>query len=304
MGFTKKFGIIIITYNRAKDLLSLLNNIASLNFKDELLEEVIIVNNKSSESYTQVKSFLKNNSDIPFKYTETDENLGVSKGRNLAISKSIAPFLILIDDDAEFQDKNILSIIDKSTKENTDVGIFAMKVLYYHNNEIQPSSFPHKMYKTKKDLLKFHTYYFVGCGNIIKREAIEKAGGFPTTFFYGMEEYDLSYRILDLDYKILYDSRIVLLHKESPEGRQTKSIKLRGMWVNKSTVAWRYLPIVYFLSTSIIWSIFFLYKTKFDFINFMKGWKMISNIHRSEKRYPIKKTTLNYIKSLKARLAY
>jgi GT2 family glycosyltransferase len=304
MSVTKKFGIIIITYNRANDLLSLLKNIATLNFKEELLEEVIIINNKSTESYSTVNSFIKNNPHIPFKYTETDENLGVSRGRNFAISQSKAPFLILVDDDAEFQDENTLSIINKSTSENKDVGIIAMKVLYYHNNEIQRSSFPHKLYREKKDLINFHTYYFVGCGNIIKREALDKAGLFPTTFFYGMEEYDLSYRILDLGYKILYDSRIVLLHKESPEGRQTKSIKLRGMWVNKSIVAWRYLPILYFISTSIIWSFFFLYKTKFDLINFMKGWKIIINIPSTEKRYLIKKETLNYIKSLKARLAY
>lgn len=304
MSIIKKIGIIIITFNRANDLLALLSNIANLDFKDELLEEVIVINNNSTESYAAIESFIKNNQDIPIKYIESDENLGVSKGRNFAISQSKAPFLILIDDDAEFQDKDVLRRIAEVVESNNDTGIIAMKVLYYENKSIQINAFPHKSYNKRKDLSEFETTYFTGCGNVIKREAFDKAGPFPNNFFYGMEEYDLSYRVLDQGYKIRYTDKIVLLHKESPLGRQTKSEKSKGMWVNKSIVAWRYLPKHYFISTSIIWSIFFLYKTKFDIINFIKGWLLVINIPSSEKRLSIKKTTLKYIKSLKARLAY
>ena len=304
MSNVKKIGIVIITYNRANDLLALLTNIANLDFRDKLLEEIIVINNNSTESYSEIDTFIKKNLELPIKYIETAENLGVSKGRNFAITQSKAPFLILIDDDAEFQDKDVLKRISELAESNTDTGIFAMKVLYFENRSIQINAFPHKSYNKRKYLIEFETSYFTGCGNVIRREAFDKAGPFPDNFFYGMEEYDLSYRILDLGYKIRYNSKIVLLHKESPKGRQTKSLKLRGMWVNKSIVAWRYLPIPYFFSTSIIWSIYFLYKTNFDLINFTKGWKTIINIPRTEKRMLIKEKTLNYLKSLKARLAY
>ena len=54
-----KIAIIIITYNRPADMLALAMNIEKLRSKKDLLEEVIIVNNNSTESYDAVKSFIQ-----------------------------------------------------------------------------------------------------------------------------------------------------------------------------------------------------------------------------------------------------
>ena len=285
-------------------MLALAKNISLLNGVADLLEEVIIVNNKSTESYAQLVEFIAASPEIPFKYIEAPENLGVSRGRNFAIQQSKAPLFVLIDDDAEFKDMDVLSRIQQALVLNPTAGVIAMKVLYYQNGSIQQTAFPHKAFEERKTQSGFDTYYFAGCGNIILREAFEKAGTFPTDFFYGMEEYDLSYRILDAGYTIRYTSDIVLLHKESPEGRQPKSEKLKGMWVNKTKVAWRYLPIVYFFTTAVMWSVFFLIKTNFDLLGFMKGWALVIGIPFKETRKPVNASTLNYLKRTEARLAY
>lgn len=300
----KKIAIIIITYNRPADMLALAKNIVLLNHTAAILAEVIIVNNKSTESYQELVDFIAAHPEIPFKYIEAPENLGVSKGRNFAIQHSNAPILVLIDDDAEFKDTDVLNRIQQAVNNNPTAGVIAMKVLYHQNNTIQQTAFPHKSFDKRKGLAEFETYYFAGCGNIILREAFEKAGPFPTDFFYGMEEYDLSYRILNLGYTIKYCSDIVLLHKESPEGRQPKSEKLRGMWVNKSKVAWRYLPAIYFFSTAFMWSLFFLIKSKFDLLGFMKGWAMVIGIPFKETKKPVNASTLAYLKQTDARLYY
>jgi GT2 family glycosyltransferase len=119
-----------------------------------------------------------------------------------------------------------------------------------------------------------------------------------------MEEYDLSYRILEAGYSIVYSDKIVMLHKESPHGRTTKKEKLRMMWINKSKVAYRYLPIKYFRSTSVMWSLQYLRKTGFDLKGFFSGWKEIKKIRKNEKRTPISKSTLKYLEKVKARLWY
>jgi GT2 family glycosyltransferase len=229
-----KIAIIIITYNRPADMLALAMNIEKLSSQKELLEEVIIVNNNSTQSYDEVKSFIQEHPSTPFKFIESKENLGVSRGRNFAIEQSKAPILVLIDDDAEFQDTDVLQRINVAVIGNPKAGILAMKILYFQNRQFQINCFPHKSFEKRKDLKSFDTYYFAGCGNIIIKEAFDKAGAFPTDFFYGMEEYDLSYRVLDTGYTITYIADLVLFHKESPEGRQTNSDKLRSMWVNKS----------------------------------------------------------------------
>jgi len=299
-----KIAIIIITYNRPADMLALAMNIEKLSSKKELLEEVIIVNNNSTESYDAVKSFIQENPSTPFKYIESKENLGVSRGRNFAIDQSKAPILVLIDDDAEFQDTDALKRINEAVIENPLAGILAMKILYFQNSQFQLNAFPHKSFEKRKHLQSFETYYFAGCGNIIVKEAFDIAGPFPTDFFYGMEEYDLSYRILDAGYTIKYIANIVLLHKESPEGRQTKSDKLRGMWVNKTKVAWRYLPMPCYFTTAIMWSIFFLLNSKFDLIGFINGWLAIVTIPFKEKRNKVSKLSQEYLNKVEARILY
>ncbi|MEY3056883.1 MAG: hypothetical protein RLZZ614_1428 [Bacteroidota bacterium] len=299
-----KIAIIIITYNRPADMLALAMNIEKLSSKKELLEEVIIVNNNSTESYDAVKSFIQENPSTPFKLIESKENLGVSRGRNFAIEQSKAPILVLIDDDAEFQDTDALKRINEAVIENPHAGILAMKILYFQNSQFQLNAFPHKSFEKRKHLQSFETYYFAGCGNIIVKEAFDIAGPFPTDFFYGMEEYDLSYRILDAGYTIKYIANIVLLHKESPEGRQTKSDKLRGMWVNKTKVAWRYLPMPCYFTTAIMWSMFFLINSKFDLIGFINGWLAIVTIPFKEKRNKVSKLSQEYLNKVEARILY
>ena len=299
-----KIAIIIITYNRPADMLALAMNIEELRSKKELLEEVIIVNNNSTESYDEVKSFIQQNPSTPFKFIESKENLGVSRGRNFAIEQSKAPILVLIDDDAEFQDVDVLECINNSVNENPNAGILAMKILYFQNSQFQLNAFPHKSFEKRNHLQSFDTYYFAGCGNIIVKEAFDKAGPFPTDFFYGMEEYDLSYRVLDAGYTIKYIANIVLLHKESPEGRQTKSDKIRGMWVNKTKVAWRYLPMPSYFTTGIMWSMFFLLNSKFDFIGFINGLVAIVTIPFNEKRNKVSKLSQEYLNKVEARILY
>jgi GT2 family glycosyltransferase len=285
-------------------MLALAMNIEKLSSKKELLEEVIIVNNNSIESYDAVKSFIQENPSTPFKLIESKENLGVSRGRNFAIEQSKAPILVLIDDDAEFQDTDALKRINEAVIENPHAGILAMKILYFQNSQFQLNAFPHKSFEKRKHLQSFETYYFAGCGNIIVKEAFDIAGPFPTDFFYGMEEYDLSYRILDAGYTIKYIANIVLLHKESPEGRQTKSDKLRGMWVNKTKVAWRYLPMPCYFTTAIMWSMFFLLNSKFDLIGFINGWLAIVTIPFKEKRNKVNKLSEEYLNKVEARILY
>jgi GT2 family glycosyltransferase len=119
-----------------------------------------------------------------------------------------------------------------------------------------------------------------------------------------MEEYDLSYRILEAGYSIVYSDKITMLHKESPLGRKPKEEKLRMMWVNKSKVAFRYLPKKYFYSTALMWSLQFLKITGFHLRGFFRGWREIRGISSREKRSPVSKATLVYMKSVKARLWY
>ena len=303
----KPFGFIIISYNRPGDLLDLLKSIEVLEKKEELLQEVIVVNNCSTDAYTAVVEYIASVPEIPIRYINAPENLGVAGGRNFAFTHSTAPLLIVVDDDIIIQTTNSLEIlVDEFKNEQTEhpTAVISLKVLYYDTMEIQKSVFPHKKFDEFGDKSFFDTYYYAGCAHVMKREIIDKVGLYPPDFFYGMEEYDLSYRILDAGYSIVYSGKVVLLHKESPLGRKPRKEKLQMMWINKSKVAWRYLPKKFFYSTAFMWSMQYLKKTGFDLNGFFSGWKKVFTIPSTEKRTMVKKNTMNYLRKVKARLWY
>lgn len=324
----KPLSFIIITYNRPEDMLSLAENISKLDGLDEWVEEVIIVNNHSSVSYEPVENFITANPQVPLRFFTAPGNLGVSRGRNYAIRQSRAPILVFLDDDALIRNSDalqkIVSIFREGDPANNlagdpannladdpalqpaqrPLGIAAFKVYYYSTMQLQENAFPHKRFRERKDWPHFETAYFSGCAHAIRRSVFEQAGYYPENFFYGMEEYDLSYRALDAGYAIRYDDRVLILHKESPAGRLTPREKLRGMWVNKSKVAWKYLPVYYFITTAFLWSLEYLKKSGWHWGGFFRGWGEIRQIPRIEKRSPVGPASLTYLRRVKARLAY
>ena len=288
-------------------MLELLQNISSLDKAVDLLEEVIVVNNASTDDYTSVKNFINSTTYLPFKYFDAPENFGVAKGRNYALQKGKAPIIIMLDDDAVMQNKDcLINLVKEFETNNTEKpkAIVSFKILYYDTLEMQKNGLPHKRYNEYKDRSFFETYYYAGGAHAIKRNVIEKLGEYPADFFYGMEEYDLAYRILDAGYSIVYSDQVVMLHKESPLGRKPKKEKLQMMWLNKSKVAWRYLPKKYFYSTAFMWSLEYLKETSFNPGGFFSGWKKVYTISSNEKRTPIKQTTIDYLRKVKARLWY
>jgi GT2 family glycosyltransferase len=303
----KPLGFIIITYNRPDDTLELLQNIAGMLKATDLLQEVILVNNASTANYTAVEAYIAANRQLPFHYYYSDENLGVARGRNYAISKSSAPILIMLDDDAILQNNDaFIRLLEEFEQKNTarPKAIVSFKVLYYDTLQMQKNALPHKQFNTYKNKSFFETYYYAGGAHAIRREALVSVGNYPADFFYGMEEYDLSYRLLDAGYSIVYCNAVVMLHKESPLGRKPRAEKIQEMWVNKAKVAWRYLPKKYFYSTAFMWALQYLRQTRFDIKGFIKGWKKIFLFSKKEKRRPISASTLQYLNRVEARLWY
>jgi GT2 family glycosyltransferase len=300
-------SIIIISYNRVSDTLDLLTDIAQLK-NIELLKDVIILNNASADNYASVENFVRTHSEIPFKYIKASENLGVSRGRNYATKYAQGDIFFYVDDDVNLKDEETLPKIIRSfsgiKNETRKIGVVSFKVFYASTMQMQVNAFPHKKFKKYKDKHRFSTYYYAGCAHAKLKQAWNDAGEYPNDFFYGMEEYDFSFRVLNKGYCIKYDDSVSIMHKESPFGRTTKTEKLRMMWINKTKVAWRYLPRKYFYSTAILWSLLFIRKTNFNWSNFVKGWKDIFKISKTEKRTLLKIETLKYLKETEARLWY
>lgn len=300
-------SLIIITYNRPDDLLELLQ---SLRKEADItpLKEVLILNNASTVSYEKAESFIAENPDLKINYILSSENLGVSRGRNKLMAMAGGELLLVLDDDIVFHSIDSLSkiagVFEKDFFRQANTGIITFRVIYYETKEQQQTALPHKRFEEYRDKPVFLTSYFTGCSHVLKKEVLAKTGLYPEDFFYGMEEYDLSYRIIKAGYTLGYDNAVTFEHKESPKGRQPNYQKLASQWVNKSKVARRYLPFIYYLTTMLGWSWEYLKKAGGHWGTYFKSWGEALKVGFTEKRNPVGKEALTYLKKVKARLWY
>ncbi len=301
-------SILIITYNRPGDTLALLESLKAQNGLEQYVGEILLLNNASTVSYAGIENFIRENPKVPIRYIDHNQNLGVAGGRNFLIDRAKYPVLFTIDDDIVLKDKDTIKtahkLFSKKQYRKNNTGIITVKVFYFSTGKHQKNVFPQKNYNRYKDKDWFLTYYFAGGAHLMKKELFQKTGSYPEDFFYGMEEYDLSYRIIDAGYTLAYDDSIKLWHKESPDGRVTNAKKLAMMWYNKCVVAWRYLPSKYFYSTALMWALQYLKETKFDLLGMLKTLLKITKIPKNMQPQKISKKSLAYLKKVEARLWY
>jgi GT2 family glycosyltransferase len=303
-----RISILIITYNRAADLLEYLKNLAVQTDYDRVVAELLILNNASTDDYTEVTDFVNAHAQLRISYIWSDVNLGVAKGRNKLMQIAKGDIFLSVDDDMVFTQPGDLSqlsgLFEVPFFAGANTAIITFRVIYYENREVQVTAFPHKQYDKYKDNPRFLTAYFAGGAHIMKREVFEQIGLYPLDFHYGMEEYDYAYRVLNAGYTIGYDNAVTVAHKESPLGRQPNYKKLQMQWINKSKVAWRYLPLKYFVTTATAWAWQYLSNAKGHFGAFFSAIAQIAVIPFSEKRHTVSKKTLEYLKKVEARLKY
>jgi GT2 family glycosyltransferase len=304
---TESISILIITYNRPDDLLELLQSIRMQ--KDvSALKEVLVLNNASSVSYARVEEFASQNPDLKINYIFSDENLGVSRGRNKLMSMATGDQLLVLDDDILFRQtddlKNIATVFSKPFFKEANTGVITFRVIYHETKEQQKTALPHKQFDEYKDKEVFLTSYFTGCAHVLQKKVLAETGFYPVDFFYGMEEYDLAYRMVKAGYSLGYDNIVTLEHKESPKGRQPDYQKLASQWVNKSKVAYRYLPFIYYLTTMIAWSFEYIKKANGHWGTFFSCWGKALKIPFVEKKNYIGRNAMIYLKKVKGRLRY
>src|SRR5205085_10650982 len=130
----------------------------------------------SVDDYTAVKDFVHQTTNLPFKFIDAPENLGVTKGRNFALQFAKGDIVIFLDDDAVLQNtdalENVIKAFQKTGYQNREVGIVSFKVLYYETLEMQKNALPHKQFDAYKHKQEFFTYYFAGGAHAIKRQAL------------------------------------------------------------------------------------------------------------------------------------
>ena len=291
----KTFSVGILFYKRLNDIIALFQCLS----KSSLKFELILLNNDNIDISNEV-DFINNNDNIDFKYIHHFNNYGVAKGRNIIIENSSNDILIFLDDDVVFDDfNNILLQCNQYFLSDSKLCAIAFKIISFDNKNIVKHEFPHSnLQKTNCD---FNTYYIIGAGNAIRKEFLNEHR-FPTDFgLYGMEEIDLSYRIINSGLKILYSSSIIIEHKRSVNGRLLPLDVIFRNTVNRCCIAIKYLKPYYIITCFIFWSCYYLKKGGNPF-RILSAFNIFINAYKQRK--PFDDVFYKTIKDLNGRIIY
>lgn len=294
-----KISVIIITYNRKKELVECIENILCLN---PLPFEIIILDNCSDDGSREIlkanKIFHHDNIQI----IESETNLGVAGGRNLAIKHSNGDLLLFLDDDAIIEPVDVVNVINDYFSSIQNLGVLAVRIINYFSKTIQREEFPHKNKKLYNES-EFYTSYYVGAGHVIPKRIFDDCGYYTDDFFYGMEELDLSMRIIKQGYDILYTNKITVYHKKALTGRISDKKKYEVILRNRLIIAYKYFSYYHIIVTFIIWSLKTIIDSK-DITIVFKAVKQFFRYKKNVKKIVLDKNTMKRISSLKGRIWY
>lgn len=295
-----KISILLLTYKRREVFEETLENLINIKYP---LIEILILDNNENDSLRKYVETINTKSNIDFRYFNDGNNYGVSNGRNYLINKAKGDILITLDDDifVESPDEMIYKTIEYF-KNNNEIGCLAYNIIDFKTKTKEIYKMPHHN-KNLNYNENFFTYTFSGAGHAIKKEVYIKSGIYPSDFgLYGGEEYDLSLRILDSNYKILYTADIIIYHKHDLNGRLINEKALYNNFINKLKTHSKYLPFIYSITLAFIWYAFYILKTR-KILSVSKIFKIFINSYKNDRK-KLKKSTLKYLKQLDARLLY
>jgi GT2 family glycosyltransferase len=289
---------IIISMNRSAELAECLANVRLQEYPHK---EIIVVDNGSTDD----TGHIVRNSFPEVRYIYLEKNLGVAGGRNKGTIAAQGDLCIFIDDDAHFVDPGATGkAVDYFLRDerlaclgftirNAFTGIEEYKAI----PRVDKKSLDHD----------YQCAYFCGAGFALRRQVFLGLGMFWEGFFYGGEELDYSYRLLDQNYRIIHSAAIIISHREVQQARP------KGQWIyfnarNRCWLAWRNLPWPHAVSMTLSWwgQTCFTSLRYGLFVYFMRGARdAVAGLPEViQERQRISKDTVKLLKTLSGRRWY
>lgn len=250
---------VIPTYNRPDDLAEAVESVLEQTYRPI---EVVVVSGSTDETASMFREGGRFDRD-EVRFYDFPTRMSPPEARNIGYDRASGEILATIDDDAVIANADATDIIVDRFREHGDVGILAFQSRDYYDGELLRKEIPDPPGFKTPPTEEYRTTSFIGVGTAIRKSALERAGDFPDDFEYGFEEMDLSIRVLDSGYDILYVPSLVVRHKKSPTARRPDHVVLELLVGNRIRLAVRNLPWRYVAFSALVWSLYGFARTGF-----------------------------------------
>jgi GT2 family glycosyltransferase len=201
------YSIVALTYNRNRLLERLLTD---LQVFAAARVEIIIVDNAS---VTPAELITRRYPGVTL--IRAPRNLGAA-GRNLGFEAARGDIVICLDDDVYALSHDALERLDEIF---TDERIAAVNFTVLEEGTGRIVNWVHHRSVERFAHTVFDTYEITEGAVAFRRSALQRAGGYPETFFLSHEGPDLAYRIMDQGVKVIYSPALRVTHSFAQEGR-------------------------------------------------------------------------------------
>lgn len=238
-----KVAIILVNYNGKEYIKECIESIQAIDYKNYKI--IVVDNNSTDDSLVYLKS-LGNE----IKLIEAKENGGFSFGNNLGIKYAIEngfEYFLLLNNDTLVK-RDFLSKMLESFNRNPDAGIVGAKIMYYPEKnriwfgggDVSWTRFRvvHNHIKETDNgqcNAEVEINFMTGCAMLISKEVIEKVGLLDEEYFMYCEDLDYSFKVLDNNFKIIFNPEAIVYHKVSlSSGGEDSAFSL--YWKTKNTL--------------------------------------------------------------------
>lgn len=239
-------SIITINYNGFADTCELIGSIR--NKVRSVSYELIVVDNGSSGN-----EGLNIKAEYPdINLIRSSVNRGFSGGNNLGIAQAKGKYILLLNNDTYIEEDGFSQLIDR-LEMSPDHGAVSPKIRFASGNRnIQFAGYSVLSDITLRNrLIGFdepdcgqyekarQTPYTHGAAMMIKKEVLKKIGLMPEIYFLYYEELDWCTRMTEAGYKLWYEPRCTIFHKESRSTGPQSPLKTFYLARNRLLYAWR-----------------------------------------------------------------
>src|SRR5436189_5708357 len=244
--------IIIVNWNGGELLQNCLSSIAR--FPPSLSYEVVVVDNASSDGSCELLPAQPEK----VRLIKSDENLGFGRANNLAFAETNAPFIFLLNSDAEIKEGTIDTLV-ATLKSDPKIGVVGPR-LHNPDGTLQASVWknPTTPFETLANAFRFYKllpkrqradlllgYHWdhshrrsaslrSGAALMLRREVIETVGGFEERFHMYGEDTEWCLRIVRGGWQMIFEPQAIVVHHSgaSATKRWTDLEKRREQYIS------------------------------------------------------------------------
>ncbi|HRN69778.1 MAG TPA: glycosyltransferase [Candidatus Woesebacteria bacterium] len=216
-------SIIIPTYNRSKSILALLNSLDKQITKEI---EVLIIEQKYNFSKMYGKFLSKHNAQFKYFYLKQQS---LPAARNKGVENSNGDIILFLDDDVIVENSLVTNHLNNYRDKN--IGGIAGRVITpgqkndINNEHVGRISLIGNFSDGFSSKIRQEVDTVIGCNSSWRKKLLQEIGGFDEKFTGNAirEDSDVSLRVKNLGYKIIFDPSSTVTHCRAIKGGSRKS---------------------------------------------------------------------------------